>query len=265
MSNFAATVNAAPAYVVNDIYKRYINPDAPPKRYIYMSYIVSLVFIVIGVSIGLFIPSLNSVIQWIVSGLYGGYTASNVLKWYWWRFNAYGYFWGMAIGIVLALSMAVPDINHAIASAMSLDKVDFIYAFPALLLICVITCVVASLVTPATELGLLKKFYLKVRPWGFWKPIHDLCLQDHPNLSRNKDFIRDMVNVAVGTIWQTSLVAAPVFMVIRHWNEFFIAIGVAIATTLFLWRNWYVHLQDYPADTPAELLIGTADEKLLQR
>jgi len=31
MSNFAATVNAAPPYFVNDIYKRYIRPDAPPK------------------------------------------------------------------------------------------------------------------------------------------------------------------------------------------------------------------------------------------
>ncbi|HEX2583738.1 MAG TPA: sodium:solute symporter family protein [Steroidobacteraceae bacterium] len=265
MSNFAATVNAAPAYVVNDIYKRYINPDAPPKRYVYMSYIVSLVFIVIGVSIGLFIPSLNSVIQWIVSGLYGGYTASNVLKWYWWRFNAYGYFWGMAIGIVMALSLAVPDINHSIAHWLSLEKVDFIYAFPALLVICVITCVVASLVTPATETELLKKFYLKVRPWGFWKPIHDLCVIDHPDLTRNSNFVRDMINVVVGIAWQTSLVAAPIFLVIRHWNEFFIAIGIAIAATLFLWRNWYVHLQDYPSDTPAELLVGTADEELLKR
>jgi Na+/proline symporter len=38
MSNFAATVNAAPAYIVNDIYKRYINPNAEPKKYVRMSY-----------------------------------------------------------------------------------------------------------------------------------------------------------------------------------------------------------------------------------
>jgi len=29
-------------------------------------------------------------VVWIVSGLWGGYTAANVLKWYWWRFNGYG-------------------------------------------------------------------------------------------------------------------------------------------------------------------------------
>ena len=54
---------------------------------------------VIGVLIGWYVASVNSVVLWIVSGLWGGYTASNVLKWYWWRFNGYGYFWGMVTGI----------------------------------------------------------------------------------------------------------------------------------------------------------------------
>ncbi len=42
MSNFAATVNAAPPYFVNDIYKRFINPDAAPKTYVRLSYLASL-------------------------------------------------------------------------------------------------------------------------------------------------------------------------------------------------------------------------------
>ncbi|MDF3012177.1 MAG: sodium:solute symporter [Cellvibrio sp.] len=270
MSNFAATVNAAPAYVVNDIYKRYINPNAEPKRYVHLSYIVSLLFIVIGVALGFFIPSVNTVLQWIVSGLYGGYTASNVLKWYWWRFNAYGYFWGMAVGIVLALSLAVPQANTAVAHALSvfglaLDKVDFIYAFPWLLLICVITCVVTSLVTAPSDMEVLKKFYLKVRPWGFWGPVHDACLAEHPELAKNTNFLRDMVNVAVGIGWQTALVAAPIFLVIQQYDRFLIAMGVAAAGALFLWRNWYRHLQDYPADIPPEMLKGTKDEYLLTK
>ena len=107
MSNFAATVNAAPPYFVNDIYKRYIRPDAPPKTYVRLSYISSFAVVVIGVLIGWNVTSVNSVVVWIVSGLWGGYTASNVLKWYWWRFNGYGYFWGMVAGIAsVALAAA---------------------------------------------------------------------------------------------------------------------------------------------------------------
>jgi SSS family solute:Na+ symporter len=64
-----------------------------------LSYLASFAVVVIGVSIGWNVTSVNSVVLWIVSGLWGGYTASNVLKWYWWRFNGYGYFWGMVTGI----------------------------------------------------------------------------------------------------------------------------------------------------------------------
>ncbi|HLF66522.1 MAG TPA: sodium:solute symporter, partial [Gammaproteobacteria bacterium] len=90
MSTFAATVNAAPAYIVNDIYKRFINPNADRKVYIRMSYLCSLLVVVIGIGFGYIVESINSVTQWIVSALWGGYTVANVLKWYWWRLNGYG-------------------------------------------------------------------------------------------------------------------------------------------------------------------------------
>ncbi len=103
MSTFAAFVNSAPAYLVNDIYKRYINPDAPSQRYINLSYAASVLIVVVGVFVGFFIESIDSVTKWIVASLYGGYTAANVLKWIWWRFNGYGYFWGMLSGLVASI------------------------------------------------------------------------------------------------------------------------------------------------------------------
>ena len=103
MSTFAATVNAAPAYVVNDIYKRYINPTADNKKLIRMSYITSAVFVALGILFGFISESINQVTLWITSALWGGYAAPNVLKWYWWRFNGHGYFWGMISGILGAI------------------------------------------------------------------------------------------------------------------------------------------------------------------
>ena len=45
--------------------------------------------------------------MWLVGALYGGYVMANMLKWYWWRFNGYGYFWGMLSGMLTA--MFVPE------------------------------------------------------------------------------------------------------------------------------------------------------------
>lgn len=52
-------------------------------------------------------------LQWIVSALYGGYIASNVLKWHWWRFNANGFFYGMLSGILSAMifSLIIPSVQ----------------------------------------------------------------------------------------------------------------------------------------------------------
>ena len=134
MSNFAATVNAAPPYIVNDIYKRFINPDAKQSTYVRMSYVSSLAVVILGVSVGWFVHSIDEVIKWIVAALWGGYTASNVLKWYWWRFNGYGYFWGMVAGI--AASIVLP---------FALPTVSALNSFPIILVIGLIGCVAGTL------------------------------------------------------------------------------------------------------------------------
>ncbi|HKM52096.1 MAG TPA: hypothetical protein VJY33_01730 [Isosphaeraceae bacterium] len=103
MSTFVSTVNSGAAYVVNDIYKRYINPAAPPRRYVTIAWITSIAMIVLGIVFGLFTESVHKVTEWIVSGLLPAFVAPNVLKWHWWRFNGHGFFAGMVAGTTAAI------------------------------------------------------------------------------------------------------------------------------------------------------------------
>jgi Na+/proline symporter len=242
MSNFAATVNAAPAYIVNDIYKRYINPNASEKKYVKLSYISSLAVVVVGVGVGFIVTSINDVVLWITSALWGGYTAANVLKWYWWRFNGYGYFWGMVTGLAAALIM--PALSHTSIAQFPITNNFNMNAFPIIFAFSIIGCILGTLLTKAEDNETLKKFYTSVRPWGFWKPIHDLVIQEDPSFEKNKDFKRDMFNVVIGICWQSALVAFPVFLVIREWKAFFIAIAIVAVTSLILKFNWWNKLKD---------------------
>ncbi len=236
MSNFAATVNAAPAYLVNDIYKRYINPNASQKRYVWLSYIVSFSVVVVGLLFSLITHSIDSIVQWIVSGLWGGYTASNVLKWYWWRFNSWGYFWGMFTGI--ASSLAVPKL---------FPHVHAINTFPIILGLSLAGCFIGTFLTKPETDEVLKDFYRRVRPWGFWGRIHALVVKEDPSFRRNKDFYRDMFNIVVGTIWQTCFIVLAMFLVTRHFRNVAIVLVVLITTSIILKFNWYDRL---PAPTP---------------
>tara|TARA_R110002153_G_scaffold66573_4_gene177784 strand:- start:2683 stop:4473 length:1791 start_codon:yes stop_codon:yes gene_type:complete len=227
MSTFAASVNAAPAYFVNDIYRRYFRPNANSRTYVRMSYIVSVLLVVFGMGLGLMLGSINAIMQWIFAALFGGYAAANLLKWHWWRFNAYGYFWGMLAGLIgaLVLPVALPDVQP-------------LMAFPLLLLFGLIGSVVGTLLTPVESDEVLCEFYRTVKPWGCWGPIRDKVIAQDPDFAPNTEFSRDMVNVIVGIVWQLALVVMPIYLVIQQWWSMLAAFGVILVTSWVLKKNW---------------------------
>jgi SSS family solute:Na+ symporter len=247
MSTYAATINAAPAYVVNDIYKRFINPNAEPRKYVRLSIVVAVIFVLLGFAMGFVVESINQVTQWIVNALWGGYTAANVLKWYWWRLNGYGYFWGMATGI--AASVVFPAV---FPSVLPLN------AFPYILAISLAGCLVGSLLTKPEPDEVLMSFYMRVKPWGFWKPVLRKVRERYPNFQPNRNFKRDAFNIVVGIIWQTSLVALPIYLIIQETTPMLVTAGVLVVTSTILKFTWWNKLDEacrveveYPQPGPA--------------
>lgn len=228
MSTYAATINAAPAYVVNDIYKKFINPNAPQKKYVQMSYFVTIFFVLFGFIIGILAESINQVTLWIVNALWGGYTAANVLKWYWWRLNGYGYFWGMVAGIAAALVMPV-----------AFPHLQALEAFPYILAVSTLGSIAGSLLTDPEPDEVLMKFYIQVHPWGLWKPVLKKVQALYPDFQPNKNFKRDAFNVIVGILWQASLVSLPIFLVIKEFTPFWITLAITVTTSLVLKITWW--------------------------
>ena len=233
MSTFAANVNAGPAYIVNDIYKRFILPGASNKQLLRMSYLASFGVVVVGIITGFFISSINDIFLWITGALFGGYAVSNMLKWVWWRFNGYGFFWGMLSGLLAALVIpkALPD-------------ADFLLSFPIVFGISALGSFLGCLLTKPDDEKVLMEFYKNVRPWGFWKPVYLKIKETDPDFKRDTNFGRDMFNSLIGIIWQMSLTVMPIFLVIRENFNMWIAFGTFIITSLILKFNWFDKLED---------------------
>jgi Na+/proline symporter len=234
MSTFSGTMNAAQAYIVNDIYLKYVNPTASTKKIIAMNYLVGVVVVAVGVILGFFVKDVNSVLQWIVSALYGGYIASNVLKWHWWRFNANGFFYGMLAGILssMVFSLLIPS-------------GELLYWFPLLFLISMAGSVIGSYATPATDMAVLKSFYSNVRPWGFWEPVKQLVMADDATFVPNKNFKLNMFNVVVGTIAQLCLTILPMYLILNQKLPLLVTIGLLAVIMMILKRTWWNKLKDY--------------------
>jgi SSS family solute:Na+ symporter len=232
MGTFAAFVNSAPAYIVNDIYKKYINPGATDRRLVRLSILSSLSMVMVGIFFGFNAGSLNTLILWLSSALYGGYVAANVLKWVWWRFTGNGYFWGMLFGLI--------------ASTTKLfffpDYVD-IFVFPIIFIFSFVGCILGTYLEPLPNKEKVKKFYKLTRPWGFWGPIKEEVMTEDPNFIPNKDFKRDSFNIIVGIIWQMAQVVIPIYFMLRNDSEMIVWSAILIFTSYLLKKYWWDKLE----------------------
>lgn len=232
MGTFTGTLNAAQAYIINDIYLKYIHPSASARTIMSMNYLVGILVVMIGITLGFFARDVNSVLQWIVGALFGGFIAANMLKWYWWRFNANGFFWGMSSGIVAAL------VAPYFFSGLPL------YYWPLLFFISLLGCLVGTYTAPPTEEVVLIKFYRTVRPWGFWEPIRQKVMAEDPLFSPNKNFRRDMINVALGIIAQCCLTILPMYFVLWEVGPLLMTVLLLVVLVIVLHTTWWKQLEN---------------------
>ena len=234
MGTFSGTVNAAQAYIVNDIYLKYVNPNAPTSRIISMNYLTGVVVVAEGVALGFIAKDVNTVLQFIVSALYGGYVAANVLKWHWWRFNATGFFVGMLTGIVAAMFFG-----------FFLPSSQLLYWFPLLFGISLAGSIIGTYMAPPTDPAVLHAFYKNVRPWGLWGPVLAEVQAEDPTFQPNRNFRLNMFNVVLGIIAQLCLTILPMYLILSQKLPLLITVGILVVVITILKKTWWNKLSEY--------------------
>lgn len=238
MGTFSAIINSAPAYIVNDIYKKYINPTASSKKLIRYSLIASLLLVAVGIVFGFNASSLNTITLWITSALYGGYAASNVLKWIWWRFNGFGYFGGMLAGLLI--STAILFFKAPLIAAFGIaGPLPDIYLFPAVLLFSLLGALAGTYLTPFVNEDAVKHFYKTTNPWGFWGPIRAKVMAEDAGFVPNRSLTRDLFNVLVGMVWQMAQVVIPIYFMIRSQYQLACWLVLFFITSFLLKKYWW--------------------------
>ncbi len=232
MGTFSGTLNAAQAYIINDVYLKYLNPAASNKTILKANYLTGIIVVTIGIVLGFYAKDVNSILQWIVGGLYGGYIAANLFKWYWWRFNAHGFFWGMASGIASAL--------------IFLKFYDglFLYVWPVIFLLSILGCLIGTYTAPPTQWETLESFYRTVRPWGWWGPVKQRVMKQDPDFRPNQDARLDLFNVVLGIIAQCCLTVLPIYVVLGQVKSLGIAVAILLPIVFILKRTWWNRLEN---------------------
>ena len=245
LATFSSTVNGGAAYLVKDVYQRYINPNADNKTLVRVSYLSSALLIVVGLIISIFGTSINTAFLWIFGTLAAGILPANVLRWYWWRLNGQGYAAGVFGGMALSLGQVFVDTVY-------LDKPLPLYiGFPVIAILSATITIVVSLLTEPTPIEALKVFYRKVQPAGAWRPAKEAVLADDPEFRKQSPFSRDALNTVIAMIGIAALYVSMLYLVLHRLNIGFTLLGITSASVVILYFTWYKNLPP-PSTEPSE-------------
>ena len=236
LATFSSTVNGGAAYLVKDVYQRYINPQANAKTLIRASYVSSVLLIVAGLVISVFGTSINTAFLWIFGTLAAGILPANVLRWYWWRLNGYGYAAGVFSGMVLSLGQVVLD------TAYLSQPLPLYIGFPVIALASTTVTIAVALLTRPTDINTLITFYRNVQPAGLWGPPRRALLAEEPDFRKQSPFSRDAFNTVVAMIGITSLYVSMLYLVLHRHVVAICLLATAAVTASILYFTWYKHL-----------------------
>jgi Na+/proline symporter len=160
MSTIATHLNWGASYLVNDVWLRFVRKDAGPREQVLISRVVTGLLMVLTIPVMLTLQSVEQ--GWrILFALGAGTGLVLILRWYWWRVNAWSEL--AAMGASLVTSMVIWQFDLAGGDPTGRD-----YALVMLLTVGVTTAawIAATLLTRPESDAVLERFYQRVRPGG---------------------------------------------------------------------------------------------------
>ncbi|MBI1221743.1 MAG: sodium:proline symporter [Bacteroidetes bacterium] len=186
MSTISTQLNWGASYLVNDFYLRFIPgaKDESEKKKVRVSRLMTIGLMLIGLYSTTFVTRIEEVWKFIME-CGAGLGLVLILRWYWWRINAWSEItatitpfvtYGVLYGIRTHLENLVPDLqgqDPAVLVQSEHPWLYFPYSFFIILTSSTIVWLLVTYFTKPVDENHLIKFYEKVKPGGWWKPVAD--------------------------------------------------------------------------------------------
>jgi solute:Na+ symporter, SSS family len=249
MSTIGTHLNWGASYLVNDVYLRFIKPDASDRARVLASRGATVVLMLLSLVVMAYLKSVEQ--GWkLLIGLGAGTGAVFILRWYWWRINAWSEISAMAASFVTSIALHLGHVDAGDTSSTD-------YAKAMLITTAVATTVwltVTFLTAPEPD-AVLDRFYRKVRPGGpGWRRVAQ-------RLGFGDDKIPggalSWVNWAAGVAAVYSAVFGVGEFLTGSTRSGWIYSGVAVASFLLIQRNLRADQQlASHVDTPLDARLG---------
>jgi len=235
MSTVSTQLNWGSSYLINDFYKRFIKKNASPQHYVKAARWATVGIVLGGALVTSQMESVAGAWKFLLA-LGAGTGAVYILRWFWWRINAWSEISAMTasfvVSIFLQLGLGMDTTNAEVFAKVMLITVG----------VSTVVWITVTLLTEPEKEETLIRFYLKVRPGGgLWKPIASKA----PDIITDKGLGWDLLDWAVGSVLVYTALFGIGKIILGFMGTGLLLLFVSIICFLFI--KWELNRRGWPA------------------
>lgn len=227
MSTIATQMNWGASYIVNDFYRRFVKPEASEKHYVFASRMATLIIVLLSIVVTYYMNQITT--GWeLVLALGAGTGLVYILRWYWWRVNAWSEIAAMACALVVSLTV------RQFAWFDPATPEGFARQILVTVGVTTVVWLVATFATAPEPMEKLVSFYRRVHPAGtWWRPV----AQAGGIPERRGEIWPNLLNWLLGVVLVYSTLFGIGELIFGTWLRFSQWVVIAVGVGSFMVRN----------------------------
>ncbi|MFT5215088.1 MAG: SSS family solute:Na+ symporter [Glaciecola sp.] len=239
MSTISTHLNWGASYIVNDFYKQQINKNATDKQLVRVGRLSTVILMVCSALFALVLTNALQLFDIIL--MFGAGTGLIfILRWFWWRINAWSEISAMLVSGIVSILLAFTPLGGYFFGD---DGLMPSYAkFPMIVLVTTVVWVVVTYATQAESKTVLQKFYIKIQPGGpGWNKVVNEAKEENIEIVKTNEgwsVPSGIIAMFVGCAFIYSIMFATGNLIYGNYTDVFMLLGVALVTGIILLKLW---------------------------
>ena len=239
MSTISTQLNWGSSYIVYDFYQTQINPDATQKQLVAVGRISTVLLMVLSTLLALLLQNAMQLFNLLL--VFGAGTGLIfILRWFWWRINAWSEITAMLASGLISLFLAIPSIK---TSLFGLNGMMPGWAeFPFVVFVTTALWLIVTYLTPSESTSVLRSFYKKIQPGGpGWAKIVEEARKDSEDIKEENEswtVPSGIIAMLLGCIMIYSIMFSTGYFIYGSYKLAIPLLGLAVISGLYLIKVW---------------------------
>lgn len=239
MSTISTQLNWGSSYIVFDFYKEQINPDATEKQMVAVGRISTVVLMVLSAILALALENALQIFE-ILLTFGAGTGLIFILRWFWWRINAWSEITAMFASGILSISLKTTALGSFLFAAETGFFPDW-FEYPFVVILTTAIWLAATYMTQPESTEVLRSFYKKIQPGGpGWSKVVNEAQADGEKIAKDEKWSvpQGITAMLLGCVLIYTIMFATGYWIYGRTTSAMVLTGIAILSGFLLIKAW---------------------------